>query len=26
MLYELIFGKNPFNLGEEDFNIYEFKE
>ena len=26
MIYELLFGVNPFNLKEEDFNIEEYKE
>ena len=26
MIYELLFGLNPFNLEEEDFNIEEYKE
>ena len=26
ILYELIFGRNPFNLGNEDYSIQEFKE
>ena len=26
MLYELIFGRNPFNLEEEDYSAKEFKE
>ena len=26
MLYELLFGRNPFNLEDEDQNVQEFKE
>jgi len=26
MLYELIFGRNPYNLGDEDFDVDDFKE
>ena len=26
ILYELVIGRNPFNLGNEDYNIIEFKE
>lgn len=26
MLYELIFGRNPFNLANEDFSTEDFKE